>query len=1092
MKPQTIKHLHPSTNSRNPLPLGKLVPTSTELALLIIMPTSGKVTYWENIHSATTTDPNRLKQHCTQGVVSGMMSGEVITSIIEGEPHGFVLTLSSGRVAHMTVSDRQGKTSISVRYLRSDGTQSVGLFEGLKNVFGSAGWKRDIAAVRAGFSAHRGHRQLVVATSKGVFQVWDLNWSGSQSLLCEVDGKADLLRSLVEGGDVFRDRQDHQFEVLDFIFSPIDLESKQRVTHAGKGDCQLWVLTALHGADSSRYNLLGLTLAGGSLTVNVVHPISCYRSPISPETQFKPQVLVPERGFAAFVVFEKSVILVSLIEVEESPSSQLRTEAHIVPDPFQDLIEFNKTKSYKNVACAAESVGSTSTSSCLLMVHGFGVVRFLALPMQKDQSADERATVTATTKIEQAVFFGNIAQDLLDFSGRSEISFSQEQIEAAAEDISRSILKGECKYIPREMPNMEAQLQRRGKALMDLIRHVRQRYGTLKRSTRWRLLWEAEKMAAALAMWRIGQIAANASRKDPSQKNFLAEMVETCHQDFKIENQPENYETDGVRHWFVNDIWRIELLLPYTEVTVNQLLEETIDYGEETDLATHSRYISDAADLQVAVLDTAYRFRELNVRLYDLSEEGMVDGILLKGYEDLEEVWTSTGHVAANVKTLTQRAFKFMEDFEDAGEENVEIVAKLKKVIPRQIQIYNSTQIEQFRWMKALSDPHQAKIGKALQEQYFQARKEFFLELAGLGLGDDAIKLAEKYQDMDALAELMAAKKNVAEETYIGEDLAARTLKLRECDQEIVAYFAKYGNMWADAYFSKHIADKAAGVILEKSQLYQKALTSFLRRKPQYSKLRWINEVTAERNYALAAESLRQTQDRESKLWFKKIELSLGKLALMAATQQTQIKEDVAKKAINKTDLGVAILAIQEDLYDYIRPMLSSAIDADAEADLAMEKYKYVSAKQLCIRDSMKRNVSRLVEREVLHPEDLIDTLIFMDPDGYDDYDDYIDRRFFLALQVLRYYDLQRSDPARHRLIESAIWRRCYIQDDWAYTNRTEDKDEDEVIRDMENTALFNTAKELYAVGNKILFPSPILPSPNIIIIKKRRKKWDN
>ena len=964
----------------------------------------------------------------------------------------------------MTVSDRQGKSSINVSYLRSDGNQSVGLFEGLKNVFGSTGWKRDIAAVRAGFSAHRGHRQLVVATSKGVFQVWDLNWSGSQSLLCEVDGKADLLRSLVEGGDVFRDRQDHQFEVLDFIFSPIDLESKQRITHAGKADCQLWVLTALHGADSSRYNLLGLTLAGGSFTVNVVHPISCYRSPMSPDTQFKPQVLVPERGFAAFVVFEKSVVLVSLIEVEESPSSQLRTEAHIVPDPFQDSIEFNKTKTYKNVACAAESAGSTSTSSCLLMVHSFGVVRFSALPMQKDQSAVERATVTATTKIEQAVFFGDMPQDLLDFSGRPEISFSQDQIEAAAEDISRSILKGESKYIPREMPSMEAQLQRRAKALMDLIRHIRHRYGTLtlKRSTKWRLLWDAEKMAGALAMWRVGQVAANASKKDPSKANFLAEVIECCNERYKIQNDREGSEPDGVRHWFMNDIWRIELLLPYTELSVGQLLKEIVECEEEIDLATHSQWISDAADLQIAVLDTAYRFRELNVRLYGLAEEGMVDGILIKGYEGLEEPWTSTGVVALKVKELTQRAFKFLEEFEDAEEEDVEIVAKLKKVIPRQLQIFNSTQIEEFRWLKGHSDPHQVKIGKAYQEKYFKKRKDFFLELAVLGLGDDAIKLAEKYEDMEALVELMEIKRLAADETFAGEDTAARTLRLRECDQVVIAYFAKYGNHWADAYFIKHIANGSAGMVLEKSHLYQKALTSFLRRKPQYSKLRWINEVTAERNYALAAESLRQTQDRESKLWFKKIELSLGKLALMAATQQTQIKEEVAKKAINKTDLSIAILDIQEELYEYIRPMLSSAIDADAEADLAMEKYTYIAEYQLCIHDSMKRNVSRLVAREVLPPEDLIDTLIFMDPEGYDEYDDYINRRYFLALNVLRYLDLQRTDPARHRLIESAIWRRCYIQDDWEIRNHTENKDEEEVIRAMEATALFHTVKELY------------------------------
>lgn len=1069
-----IKLLHPSINPRQPLPLGILVPTSGEPALLIVMPTTGKVTYWESVWHAASSESSRQKQKCTLGAVSGMMSGEVITKVIEAEPHGFVLTLSSGRVAHMNISDEQGKPSITIRYLQSDGSQSVGLFGSLKNVFSTAGWKRDIAAVRAGFSPQRGHRQLVVATSRGAFQVWDLDYTGSQSLLCEVDGKADLLASLVEGGDVFRDRHDHQFEVLDFTFSPIDLGSKRPIIQTKRADCQLWVLTALHGRDSSRYNLLGLTLAGGSITVNVVHPISCYKSPLPSGCQFKPQVLVPENGFAAFVAFEKSVVLISLTEVEESPSSQLQLEAHTVPDPFQDTIEFNKTKSYRNIACAAETPGDAQMSSCVLMVHGFGVIRFLALPMQKGQTAEDRITVTAVTKIEQAVFFGNMPQDLLDFSGRPEISFSQEDIEEAAEDVSDSILRSESKYIPREMPSMEAQLQRRATAMADLIRHLRQRYGTLSRSTRWRLLWDAERMAAAIAMWRTYQASLNAAKKDPNHKNFLAEVVETTSEQFKSENQLEKYETDGVRHWFMNDIWRIERLLPYTDLTIQELLEENVEFGNETDMATHARYITDAGDLQLAVLETAFRFRELNTRLYDLAEDPMMDGVLLSGYEGLDEPWTSTGHVAARVKQLAERAIKFVEDTEDDDESDGEIYRKLKKNLPRQIQIFNQTQIERFRWLKAQPDPRQVAAGQTLQEEYFFSRRGLFLELAGLYLGDEAIRLAEKYEDMDALVELMEIKRLNAEEKFYGETEATRRPKVKECTDQIVSNFAKYGNQWADRYFAKHIANFSTSRILEESPLYQKAFTSFLRRNARYSKLRWINEITEERDYAAAAESLRQAQERESKVWFKKIEFSLGKLAMLAATQQEQIKDDVAKTAIQETDRSVAILAIQEELYDYMRPMLGSAIDADAEADLVMESYKSISEHQHCIRDFMKRYVARLVAREILQPEDLIEALIFMDPEGYEDYDDYIDRRFFLALQILRHLDLQKSDPARHQMLEGTIWRRCYIQDDWESINRTEDKDEQQAIAETEGTALFITAKELYGNGMS-LHPAPSL-----------------
>lgn len=1079
LKPLTIKLLHPSINARQPLPLGILVPTSGEPSLLVVMPTSGKITYWESLTSAASIDPSRQRQQCVQGVVSGMVSGEIITKIVEGEPHGFVITFSSGRVAHMTIGDPQGKGVITVRFLQSGRAQSIGLFGGLKNVFSSTAWKRDIAAVRTGFSAHRGHRQLVVATSKGEFQVWDLNWNGSQSLLCELDGRADILKALTEGGDVFRDRHDHQFEVLDFVFSPIDIESKEPIKHAGKGDCQLWVLTALHGKDTSQYNLLGLALMAGSMTVDVVHPISCYKSPLASDTSFKPQVLVPEKGFAAFVAFEKSVVLVSLIEVEESPTSQLKLEAHTLPDPFQDSIEYNKIKPYRNLACAAETADGTNSSSCIFMVHGFGLIRFLARPMQKDQSAVDRATVTAATKIEQAVFFGNIPQDLLDFSGRSEISFSQDQIERAAEDVSDSILKGVSDYIPREMPSVEAQLQRRAVALGDLIRHLRQRYGSLGRSTKWRLLWDAEKMAAANKIWRTYQsLQASAPRKDPNYKNFLAEIVETCSEEYKLENKPEKYETDGVRHYFINDVWRLEFLLPYTALTIQQLLDESAEIDIETDLATHARYISEAMDYQSAALETAFSFRELNLRAYDLAEESTMDGVLLQGYEGLDEPWTSTEHIPVSVKALTERALKFLEDSEGSGESNAEILAKLRKSCPRQLQLFNRTQIEQFRWLRAHSNKAYRDSGKDLQDEYFKSRKQQFTSFALLGCGPEAIKLAETYEDMETLVELMDIKRQGAlpENTPHGPggEAVSSEFALRKCNEEIVSYFTKYGNHWADAYFTYHIGEKAASKVLEQSPMYQKALTAFLRRKPQYAKLRWINEVTGERNYLAAADSLQLIQEKETKLWSKKIELSMAKLALLAATQQAQVKEEDAKKAISQMNHSVTFLSIQEELYDYMRNQLRSALDADAEVEVVMLAYKAVNSHQHFIQDLIRRNATRVVNREILDPEDLIDMLIYMDNEGFDDYDDFTEHRFFFALQILRNLDLQKSDPGRYDLHEAMIWRRCYLQDDWERTNRTENKVERETIAESESSMLFQTVKKLLVNGKTPSIPPPL------------------
>lgn len=1030
------------------------------------------------------------------------MSGEIVRSIAEGEPHGFVLTLNSGRVAHMTISDPQGKPSITTQLLRSEAAQTGGLFGSLKSVFSTAGWKRDIAVVRPGLSLHRGQRQLVVATTKGVFQIWDLDWKGAHSMVYEIDGKGHFLKALAEGGDIFHDRYDHHFEVLDFTFKPQELGNDALARTPGKGDCDLHVLTVLHGQDQSKYNVLGLTVANGSLTVNVVHPISCYKSPLPTNPNFKPQIVVPEPGRTAFVVFEKSIVLVSLSEIRVSADNQMYLDANMYQDPFQDALDFHKTKDYRSVACSAESAESKeSPASCVVLVHGFGMIRVLAMPMPEVESARDRITVTARTKIEQAVFYGHLPQNLLDFSGRPEISFPQEQIESAAKEISLSIIKNTSPYIPRMMPSLDHQLQRRASALADLMKHLKQRREPLSRPTRWQLLWHAEKLAAARSMWRTYQTSKEEHLGD--KQDILFEAVQSCDEDLKLENSPERHETDIVRHWFDHDIWRIEYLLPYIQHTVT-ILEEDFkaappEDGEVTP-TMHARWMAESNGLLLAAFETAFQFRQANATLYGVANEPMVDGVLQRGFEELPEPWTATKELASRVEQQVRDTLKTYEDEKNNGEkldremgqemdeELVLVLQKLQEDLPRQIEIWNQIHIEQFRWLKSRSDQETIAEGERLQRDYFDTRKGFFVALCEVADdGPAATHLAEKYADMAALVNIKDLERLIGlrELNDPGTSRAERDLLktgLEALEGQILSYFTKYGIHWSDVYFKKHLANKEVHKVFEQSANYQQSLTAFLRRHPEHSKIRWINEVCAERNYLAAADSLQRSQQHENVLWYRKIELSMRKLALLAASQQTQVTDEDAKERIKQVDSSAAIVAIQEELYDYIRPALQAALDADAETDLAHETYfKGLVKRQPYLLDCAKRDVKRLVSRDVLEPEDLIDTLTLIEEAANEDENDedfeqrryLIDRRFSLALQVLKHSGYRRNEPARYELLEQIIWRRCIIQDDWAAINQTENKDDEEVEAEIAETAYFKTLREVMARGEFLPSPFP-------------------
>lgn len=1083
-QPLAIKLQHSASDSRGPIPFGLIVPTAAEPAFLVVTAAGGHITYWESLSNAGSIDPSRQKQQATQGAVSGMMSGEVITRVTEAEPHGFLLTFSTGRVAHMTVSDPQGKPSIKVQFLRSSSAYAGGLFGSLKNVFGSAGWRRDVAAVKAGSSWQRGQRYAVVATTRGDFQVWDLNWNGTHSLVYEVDAKEDLVKALERGANILQGKNDHVFQVLDFAFLSGGATGKEFTKSIETGDCKLLVLTTMSDMDSSRYALVGLNLARESLDVDVVHPISCYTSSIPTESVFRPQLLVPEPAQTAFVVFETSVVLVSLVNVEDSPSSQLHMEAHTLPEPFQDTIDFRKTKGYRVVGCAAEPLERGQVhSSCVLMVFGFGVIRVTALPMKEGESVRDGAIVTARTKIEQAVFYGSLRQDLLDFSGRPEIKFTEEEVEKAALKVSNSIMNSTSAYISAILPSMDQQLQRRSIALADLIKHLNKNHEPLDRVTRWKLLWTAEKMAAAGAVWRCYNAAVTTKRAE--DKNLIAELVDMLHENFKSENKPECYETDAVRHWFINDVGGLQYIIPWAQHACEQLFKESVEDGVEHDEFTKARLLSEANDLQLSALETAFKFREENAAMYGLSNEAMANGVLQAGYEDFkEEIWTSSVEIVPTVKKLVDLSREMaIAQARNEDEPMSKLTEKLEADNPRLVDICCRTYIEKFRWLKSQADEQTKADGRALQMEHFRVRRVLFTKLADLGLAQEGIMLADRYYDMEALVDLidlgMEEEQQRLEQPGTSEsdrDQAFQTI--RHLQTQIKSYFVKFGARWANAYFLKHVSHGKSMELFRDAASYKHHLTTFLR-YPTFAKLGWINEVHSEHNYAAAADSLRVAQKQDPSLWGKKIELSLSKLATLAAQSKGQIKDDSADDAIEKIHRSISILNVQEKLYDCIRPILKGAIDVTAEIDLAMEQCcrRYVKGKPT-LRAALAGNITMLICREALDLEDLIDTLTLMDEDGlYPDEEGFADNRFLSALKILKLSSFENGELARKNLHEMIIWRRCMIQDDWEAINRTELKDDTQVEVETGATALFKTLREGYRTGKLHRIPVTKLAS---------------
>ncbi|KAI4162525.1 MAG: hypothetical protein LQ342_003756 [Letrouitia transgressa] len=1106
-KPLIIPLPHPSNGTGQPLPLGILVPTSPEPGLLIVMPVSGKVTYWETLSSAASVDSSRRKQLATEGIVQGLLSGEIIVEITEAEPHGFLLTFGTGRVAHMILTDAQGKPAISVQLLRSNAAHAGGFLSGLKWAFSSAGWRRDVAAVHAGDSWQRGQRQCIIATTRGLFQVWSLNWNGAHSMLYEVDAKQELLDSISKSGDAFPTGLEQFFQVLDFVFLSNTVSGDEKALIKAKTEFKLLALVAFSMRDTSSYYLLTLDLREEGSEVEVVHPISCYRSPLSAESHFKPRLIVPESSQIAFVIFEKSVVLVSLAEVKGTPDSQLQLEAQTLPDPFQDFIDIRRDKPYRIVGCNADLYNkATKESSCTLLIQGYGAINISVLPVKESPSAFDRPRITARTKIEQAIFFGTLPQNLLDFSGRPEVQFDIEDVEDAALEVSHSIMSSSSKYLPQIGPSIEQWLHLRASALAELIKYLRQHYSDLGRVTRWQLLWNAERLAAAKALWTWH--SATLQNETRNQINLLAYIVDCIHEDIKTQNDIDGQEPDGVRHWMVHDTWRMEFVVPWAYKVLDVLRTESQEDNEPIPTAEQARLIGEASSLQLAVLETAFEFREANAAFYGLGGERIVDGVLQDGYADLPDPWTSEEIMYVGVEKQAHNAREFVIDYgnnaDGEGFPSMEVLEKMAADNPRQVELCCRIYKERLLFLKSKDDPELRKERFELKKQFVQVRKAHLVGLVEVEQAKAGLEIAEKHSDMAALAEIVvdeleAIQDNLKDCEAHGSDFEAEMrLKLAFYKECIDRYFVERGSAWTNAFFPRLIQQKRSGPILDYAQKHQHQVTAFLRSQVEYAKLSWINEILSENDYAKAGHQLGLAQKTEGDLWARKTQLSMSKLAVMAAKSKKQVTEDDGENQIRAIDCQLQGLQAQESLLDFLGPLLRETLnDPAARTQAIMTKYgtRFVKHKP-ALRHLMEGGFTKIVVGEVLETEELIDILTLMDEDAFNPMDPLEEKftaeRFFLALKLLHSCLPGPIDRPRIELQEMIIWRRCMIQNDWEAINHTELKQDTEIERETGGTSLFKTLKQGLKQGSWSLFSSNTDPTTLTHGTNLTKGLWEN
>lgn len=193
-------------------------------------------------------------------------------------------------------------------------------------------------------------------------------------------------------------------------------------------------------------------------------------------------------------------------------------------------------------------------------------------------------------------------------------------------------------------------------------------------------------------------------------------------------------------------------------------------------------------------------------------------------------------------------------------------------------------------------------------------------------------------------------------------------------------------------------------------------------------------------------------------MWCKKIELSLGKLTLLAqgAGADPKSAEERSKAAkhdaeLSRVDNRLEVIRIQDRTYQLLAPSFQDALDDEAAVELAMQAFTpKVPKKYKVLYDDLQAAMKDLVAHKAMRAFPLINLLTLI---RVADMGGSVTDLFCSAIRVA---DLGLGSVQKRQALR-LIWRRCYLRDEWQKVNTTENMNDAAVSNILSQTQAYCT-----------------------------------
>lgn len=998
-------------------------PGNSEPGLVLTYADLGKTVYFENI------DFQSL-QHTVK-----LSAGERIQAYENIDPTGILFATSNGRLILLSLRSPAGKPILkSFDLISSSFLSFIPLLSGASASHVVAGVTGSIASIRASKNLGNGSRSVIVLTENGRFLILTIDRYGQTSKEFEFNGLKNIffneIKDLYEASDI---------DILDCI----SLDN----------DNNFLVLTCIKiSSQECAYILFTLKQEDDELLVVQGYKLTRYTAVVKKRNNSPKMYLCKPNGIT-FVVFGDAVVLVETIP-------QISTDDQNFRRRWEDIITFRS-----HIDIIGYGFEDAIFPSMIVISKQVGM---LQIAMINDNKNARNNSSFVKSHIEQAVFYGGEADEgmgnsmtPLEFDFTNNIQLEEKEIENSVLQVSDELISSKLIYLPPRLASLESHLQRRFEKCVTFNKYVANNFlNDIPLSTKLQIIDDFQKISAAVQIWSI----INEYRQKPEYSDIFVSVIQSM--DLPVSNNTNMANSNVIENFFYYDVKHLGKFL---SLLISTLLSNNSIYYNAAIVIVLKAIKNGAIDIED---DTKYGLYHIDADA--AIREGMSAGIY---------PWIISDDLCFKYAELFAKYYDSINQSE-SFQNSPEVVGQIISLVLILFFTFNSA-LSYFG-----SSASNAELFVKYEQTYKTGKSQWINSLLIIGESNIALQIAESFKDFESIVQVIESESLKINSTK-DEQLIYDKLKF---------YFENFGYNFARTLYEFFVkSDKYQDLLMGYVNYdHFDFLKTFLNSSPKYGRIFWIKNVL-DNDFLQAGETLiKISNSLDESIQNKEFELSIAKLSLLTVLESGPNNNFVQEKFHN-IEVELFVLEVQNKLFDEMSQLVgpqqdieinNRVPDDDQESGSEDMKNSQIdkvlnllgsnlinnrSGNNSVLFHNLKKSLSLLMNKQYVPTLGLIDLLTLLNANT-----NSIKFNFYNALKII--LQDRSLDNYEFQFLQTLIWRRCILADDWAETLgliQQETKSSEFIQEKISKSVLYQTLLHCFR-NNDFSSSSQKLQLPNL------------